>query len=209
MWSDIVCPWCYIGKRRLERALELFEHSDRVRVRWRSFQLDPSFPAGVSEPVYDSLSRKMGAPLEQVRSMTEQVTQVAAQEGLDYDFAGGVMVNTFDVHRLIHLARTRGLEARAQEGFMRAQLVQARDLSDTAVLVEVAAGVGLDSQEVRRVLEGGEYAEDVREDIALARRLGATGVPFFVMDRAVGISGAQSVDVMVSALDKAYQAGRG
>lgn len=209
VWSDIVCPWCYIGKRRLERALELFEHSDQVRVRWRSFQLDPSFPTGASEPVYDSLSRKMGAPREQVRSMTEQVTQVAAQEGLDYDFAGGVMVNTFDVHRLIHLARIRGLEARAQERFMRAQLVEARDLSDTAVLVEVAAEVGLESQEVRRVLEGGEYAEDVREDIALARRLGATGVPFFVMDRAVGISGAQSVEVVVSALDKAYQAGRG
>ncbi|MFF8763739.1 DsbA family oxidoreductase [Nocardiopsis dassonvillei] len=209
VWSDVVCPWCYIGKRRLERALELFEHADRGRVRWRSFQLDPSFPPGVSEPVYDSLSRKMGAPREQVRSMTEQVTRVAAQEGLDYDFAGGVMVNTFDVHRLIHLARTRGLEGRAQERFMRAQLVEARDLSDAAVLVEVAAGAGLEPEEVRRVLEGGEHAEDVREDIALARRLGATGVPFFVMDRAVGISGAQSVEVVLSALDKAHQTGRG
>ncbi|PDP89682.1 disulfide bond formation protein DsbA [Glycomyces fuscus] len=209
VWSDIVCPWCYIGKRRLERALELFEHSDRVRVRWRSFQLDPSFPPGVSEPVYDSLSRKMGASREQVRSMTEQVTQVAAQEGLDYDFAGGVMVNTFDVHRLLHLARTRGLEAEAHEGFMRAQLVQARDLNDTGALVEVAAEVGLEPRDVRRVLEGQEYAEDVREDIALARRLGATGVPFFVMDRSFGVSGAQSVEVFVSALDKAHRAGQG
>jgi predicted DsbA family dithiol-disulfide isomerase len=209
VWSDIVCPWCYIGKRRLERALELFEYSDRVQVRWRSFQLDPSFPVGVSEPVYDSLSRKMGASREQVRAMTGQVTQVAAQEGLDYDFEGGVMVNTFDVHRLIHLARTRGLEALAHERFMRAQLVEARDLGDTGALVEVAAEVGLEPQDVRRVLEGEEYAEDVREDIALARGLGATGVPFFVMDRAFGVSGAQSVEVFVSALDKAHRAGRG
>ncbi len=209
VWSDVVCPWCYIGKRRLERALEEFEHAGRVRVLWRSFQLDPSFPEGVGEPVYDALARKTGSSREQVRAMTGQVTQVAAEEGLDYDFAGGVMVNTFDVHRVLHLARERGLEERAHERFMRAQLVQARDLSDADTLVEVATEVGLEGREVRGVLAGSEYAESVRADVAAARELGATGVPFFVMERAFGFSGVQPVEVFVAALDKAYRAGRG
>lgn len=209
VWSDIVCPWCYIGKRRFERALEQFEHSDRVEVVWRSFQLDPSFPRGEGVPVYDALSEKMDASREQVRSMTDQVKEVAAQEGLDYDFADGVMVNTFDIHRLIHLAGTRGLGARAHERFMRAQLVEAQDLSDADTLVEVAVEVGLDADEARRVLEGDEHTDDVHADATAARQLGANGVPFFVMDRAFGVSGAQPVEVFVSALEKAYQAGQG
>ncbi|OOC53831.1 MULTISPECIES: DsbA family oxidoreductase [Nocardiopsis] len=209
VWSDVVCPWCYIGRRRLERALERFEHAGEVEVLWRSFQLDPSFPRGVSQPVYDALAQKMGASVEQVRAMTEQVTRVAAQEGLEYRFESGVMVNTFDVHRLLHLARERGLGGWAHECFMRAQLVLGRDLSQARTLVEVAAQAGLEEGEVRRVLEGRDYAQDVREDIDAARRLGAGGVPFFVIDETVAFSGAQPVEVLVAALDKAHRAGRG
>lgn len=204
VWSDIVCPWCYIGKRRLERALADFEHADEVEVLWRSFQLDPTFPQGVSEPVYDSLAKKMNAPREQVRAMTEQVQQVAAQEGLRYDFAGGVMVNTFDAHRLTHLAREHGLGDAAHERLMNAQLVQGRVLNDVDTLVELAGEIGLDTERARAVLEGDQYADQVRADIDDARRLGATGVPFFVLDRALGISGAQPLEVFSAALDKAY-----
>ncbi|MEU3306152.1 DsbA family oxidoreductase [Nocardiopsis sp. NPDC055551] len=204
VWSDIVCPWCYIGKRRLERALADFEHAEEVEILWRSFQLDPTFPQGVSEPVYDSLAKKMNAPREQVQAMTEQVQQVAAQEGLRYDFAGGVMVNTFDAHRLTHLAREHGLGDAAHERLMNAQLVQGRVLNDVDTLVELAGEIGLDTERARTVLEGDQYADQVRADIEEARRLGATGVPFFVLDRALGISGAQPLEVFSAALDKAY-----
>lgn len=204
VWSDIVCPWCYIGKRRLERALASFEHAGQVELVWRSFQLDPDFPRGVAEPVYDSLAEKMNASREQVEAMTEQVRQVAAQEGLEYDFAGGVMVNTFDAHRLTHLAREQGLGDAAHEHLMRAQLVQARRLDEVDTLVEVAARIGLDIERARAVLEGGQYAEQVRADIAAARELGATGVPFFVLDRSLGISGAQPLEVFTAALEKAH-----
>lgn len=204
VWSDIVCPWCYIGKRRLERALADFEHADEVEVLWRSFQLDPTFPQGVSEPVYDSLAKKMNAPREQVQAMTEQVQQVAAQEGLRYDFAGGVMVNTFDAHRLTHLAREHGLGDAAHERLMNAQLVQGRVLNDVDTLVELAGEIGLETERARTVLEGDEYADQVRADIDDARRLGATGVPFFVLDRALGISGAQPLEVFSAALEKAH-----
>ncbi|WP_017602796.1 DsbA family oxidoreductase [Nocardiopsis alkaliphila] len=204
VWSDIVCPWCYIGKRRLERALASFEHAGQVELVWRSFQLDPDFPRGVAEPVYDSLAKKMNASREQVEAMTEQVRQVAAKEGLEYDFAGGVMVNTFDAHRLTHLAREQGLGDAAHEHLMRAQLVRARRLDQVDTLVEVAAQIGLDTDRARAVLEGGRYAEQVRADIAAARKLGATGVPFFVLDRALGISGAQPLEVFTAALEKAH-----
>ncbi|WP_159940277.1 MULTISPECIES: DsbA family oxidoreductase [unclassified Nocardiopsis] len=209
VWFDVVCPWCYIGKRRLERALERFGHAEGVRVLWRGFQLDPAFPQGRSQPVYDALARKMGATREQVRAMTEQVMRVAAQEGLEYDFANGVMINTFDVHRVLRLAGERGLGGRAHEAFLRAQLVEARDLSRAEAVVEVAVGAGLEAGQVRAVLEGDGYAQDVREDMATAQQLGVSGVPFFVLDRSFGLSGAQPVEVLVSALEKAHQGARG
>ncbi|GAB3719787.1 DsbA family oxidoreductase [Nocardiopsis oceani] len=204
VWSDIVCPWCYIGKRRLEKALAGFERADEVELCWRSFQLDPAFPKGAREPVYDSLATKTNASREQVAQMTGQVTELAAQEGLDYAFENAVMVNTFDAHRITHLAREKGLGAQAHERLMRAQLVESRVLNDADTLVELAADIGLDADEARTVVDGEAYTQQVNTDIATARQLGATGVPFFVLDRAFGISGAQPVDVFSSALEKAF-----
>ncbi len=204
VWSDIVCPWCYIGKRRLERALAGFEHAEEVEVVWRSFQLDPGFPRGVSEPVLESLAAKMNATPEQVRAMTGQVREVAAQEGLHYEFDGAVMVNTFDAHRLTHLAREQGLGGQAHERLMRAQLVEARDLGEVDTMVELAVEIGLDAAEARSVLTGDAYTAEVEDDIRTARALGATGVPFFVVDRAFGVSGAQPLEVFSSALEKAH-----
>lgn len=204
VWSDIVCPWCYIGKRRLEKALAGFEYADEVELVWRSFQLDPTFPKGVREPVYDSLAKKMNATPDQVRGMTDQVKQVAAQEGLHYEFENAVMVNTFDAHRLTHLAKDRGLGGQAHERLMRGQLVEARVLDDVDTLVELAAEIGLDAEEARTVLTGDTYTAEVEDDIRTAQQLGATGVPFFVMDRAFGVSGAQPLDVFTAALEKAH-----
>ncbi|WP_304455020.1 DsbA family oxidoreductase [Nocardiopsis sp. YSL2] len=209
VWSDIVCPWCFIGKRRLEAALERFDHAGEVELVWHSYQLDPGFPRGRSEPVYASLAAKMRASTEQVRVMTEQVAQEAAAEGLDYDLAGALMVNTLDAHRLVHLARQSGLDGAVMDRLLLAQLVQARDLSDPDTLVALVAEVGVDAAAARRVLGGEDFAEQVRREADQARRWGATGVPFFVMDGAFGVSGAQPVEVFVSALDKAYAAARG
>ena len=209
VWSDIVCPWCFIGKRRLEAALRRFEHAGEVELVWHSYQLDPGFPRGRSEPVFASLAARMRASTEQVRAMTEQVALAAAEEGLDYDLAGALMVNTLDAHRLVHLARRSGLDGAVMDRLLLAQLVQARDLSDAQTLVELVAQVGVDEQAARGVLRGEDFAEQVRQEADQARRLGASGVPFFVMDGAFGVSGAQPVEAFVSALDKAYTAARG
>jgi predicted DsbA family dithiol-disulfide isomerase len=203
VWSDVVCPWCYIGKRRLERALGSFEHAGAVEVVWRSFQLDPAFPKGVHRPTYEVLMEKTGGSAAQVRAMTEQVKAVAAEEGLVYDFESSSMVNTFDAHRLAHLAEAHGLGAAMHERLMRAQLVEGATLADTETLVRLGAEVGVAAGEARRMLAGDEYAAEVEEDISQARELGVSGVPFFVLDRVYGLSGAQPLEAFLSALRKA------
>jgi predicted DsbA family dithiol-disulfide isomerase len=205
IWSDIVCPWCYIGKRRLETALGEFEHAGDVEVVWRSFQLDPSVPRGTTEPVYDALATKFGGSKDQVKAMTAQVAEIAAAEGLHYDFARAVSINTFDAHRLIHLAKAHGLGAEAHERLMRANLIEGEAL-DTPSLVRLGAEIGVPAAEAQRVLDGDDYTADVEDDIRQARAYGASGVPFFVLNQAYGVSGAQSADVFLQALRTAYEA---
>ena len=205
IWSDIVCPWCYIGKRRLETALRTFEHAGDVELVWRSFQLDPSIGKGTTEPVYDALAKKFGGSKDQVKAMTAQVAALAEAEGLHYDFAGAVSINTFDAHRLIHLAKAHGLGAEAHERLMRANLIEGETL-DTATLVRLGAEIGVPAAEAQRVLAGDDYAADVEDDIRQARLYGASGVPFFVLNQAYGVSGAQSADVFLQALRTAYEA---
>jgi len=205
VWSDIVCPWCYIGKRRLQTALGEFEHADQVEVVWRSFQLDPAYPKGRHEPVYTSLAKKFGGSVAQVKAMTAQVAELAAAEGLTYDFEHAQTLNTFDAHRLLHLAKKHGLGPEAHERLMRANLIEGETL-DTETLVRLAAEIGVPQEDSRRVLAGDDYTADVEEDIAQARAYGASGVPFFVLDRAYGVSGAQSADVFLQALRTAHAA---
>jgi predicted DsbA family dithiol-disulfide isomerase len=203
VWSDVVCPWCYIGKRRLERALSGFEHADEVEVVWRSFRLDPSFPRGTRQPVPEMLARKTGASAEQVRAMNARVTELAAREGLVYDLEHSTMVDTVDAHRLTHLAKEYGLGDRAHERLLRAQLVEAQVLDDPDTLVRLGVETGLPEDEVRRVVTGDAYARDVEEDIREARGLGVTGVPFFVLDRTFALSGAQPAETFLAALRRA------
>jgi predicted DsbA family dithiol-disulfide isomerase len=202
VWSDIVCPWCYIGKRRLESALADFDGP--VEVEWRSFQLDPTFPKGEHRPVFEALAEKTGGTPDQVRAMTAHVASLAEAEGLTYDFEHSVMVNTFDAHRLTHLAKAQGHGAAMHERLMRAQLIEGANLSEVDTLVRLSEELGVDG--AARVLTTDEYTADVENDIREARLLGATGVPFFVLDRRYGVSGAQPVEAFRSALHTAAAA---
>jgi predicted DsbA family dithiol-disulfide isomerase len=203
IWSDVVCPWCYIGKRRLESALADFEHRDEVEVVWRSFQLDPSAPTEPTEPVAEALGRKYGGAAR-VAQMQQQMLQVAAEAGLDFSRHGeSLHLNTVDAHRLLHSAGER--RGDLKEALLHAYFVEARNLADHDVLVEVASSVGLDADESRAVLSSpSSYADEVAADVAQAAAYGATGVPFFVVDAKYGVSGAQPVEVFSQLLERAW-----
>lgn len=207
IWSDVVCPWCYIGKRRLETALEGFRHAEDVEIVWRSFQLDPSAPAVPVETVAASLGRKYGGGPEAGRAMIDRVEAVAAQEGLLFRHHQSLRVGTLDAHRVLHLALADGgpvLQGRLKEALLDAYFVQARNVADHAVLAEIAAEVGLDPDRVAEVLAGNEYAAEVEADIREAAGLGANGVPFYVIDRKYGVSGAQEAAVFADVLERAW-----
>lgn len=204
VWSDVVCPWCYIGKRRLEGALGRFEHAGEVEIHWHSFQLDPSHARGRRMPVYDMLAAKTGAPAARVKAMTRQVTELAAAEGLEYHLERAVAVNTVDAHRLNHLAEARGLGAAMHERLLRAHLCEGETVDDRDTLARLGAEVGVPEEEVREMLAGDGYLDAVAADGRDARRYGAGGVPYFVLNRAYAVSGAQSADTFLSALRTAY-----
>ena len=204
IWSDIACPWCYIGKRRFETALDGFENKDDVEVEWRSFQLDPTLPDHVEESEADYLSRSKGIPADQVRQMFAQVGAQAAAEGLSYDFDSVKVANSFTAHRFLHLAKSRGVMAEAEEALMSGHFESGRDIGSIDYLAEVGAQLGIDPDETRRVLESEEYTDAVEADVGQAKMLGANGVPFFVIDRKYGISGAQPAAAFSQALETAW-----
>jgi predicted DsbA family dithiol-disulfide isomerase len=200
VWSDITCPWCYLGKRRFERALAQFEGAKDVDVTWRSYQLNPAQPRGDTRPHDVYLAQKTGRSLEEVRAGDQRLTALAAAEGLDYHFERYRVVNTFDAHRVLHLARALGLGSQAHERFMRGQLVEGEVMEDPETLVRLAEEVGVPGDTARAVLAGDAFAEDVRTEVDEAASLGCSGVPFFVIDRRYGISGAQASEVFLQAL---------
>jgi predicted DsbA family dithiol-disulfide isomerase len=208
IWSDVVCPWCYIGKRRFEAALAGFAHRDAVEVEWRSFELDPSTESvtalGDGPGHAELIAAKYGMSLAQAEAAVTSVTQAAAGEGLDFHLDRSLRSNTFDAHRLVHLAATAGLQDAAKERFMRAYFSEGEPVGDRDALVRLAVGAGLDRDEVVRVLDGDDYADAVRADEAEARALGITGVPFFVVDRKYGVSGAQPADQLLAVLERAW-----
>jgi len=207
IWSDVVCPWCYIGKRRLERALGEFEHADEVEVTWRSFQLNPDAPA-TAVPTLDYLAQRFGP---QAQAMTARVAEMGKGEGLTLDFASSLTVNTLEAHRMLHLAADLGIGDAAKERLLRAHFTEGANLSDHETLTKLMTEAGAlqastVEARVREVLAGTEYADAVQADIDMARRLGANGVPFFVIDRKYGISGAQAAETFLHALRTAYAA---
>ena len=204
VWSDVVCPWCYIGKRKLETALSRFPHADQVDVVWRSFQLDPSIPEGHTEATLPALAAKYGRSVEEMIGQLSRVEEIAAAEGLEYHLAGGVSGNTLLAHQLIHLAAERGLGGAMKERLLHAHFEEQRPVFDIGSLVPLAVEVGLEAAEVRAALTDRRYLPAVREDIDTARLLGATGVPFFVVDRTYGAAGAQPAEVLLQLLERAW-----
>jgi predicted DsbA family dithiol-disulfide isomerase len=208
IWSDVVCPWCYIGKRRFEQALSRFPAAAQVDVHWHSFELDPTnegpLPYGEDERYVDRLSAKYGTGREQAQQMLDGMTQTAAGEGLAFDFSIARPSGTFDAHRLLHLAAERGVQDAVKERLMRGYFSEGEAVGDRATLVRLAAEAGLDPDEVATVLEDQRFAGAVRADEAEAATIGVQGVPFFVVDRRYGVSGAQPVDVLVQVLERAW-----
>ena len=205
IWSDIVCPWCYIGKRRFEAALAAIPRPEDVHVRFRSFELDPSRSLESGQTLDQMLAAKYGVTLEQAAAMNERVTAVAASEGLAYRLGRARPGNTFDAHRLTHLAAQAGIQDAVVERLQAGYFMEGAAIGDHEVLVQLATDAGLDAATARETLASGRYADEVRADESLARQLGITGVPFFVIDRRYGVSGAQGTEVLMSALEQARE----
>ncbi|MER0444938.1 DsbA family oxidoreductase [Streptomyces sp. Edi4] len=207
IWSDIACPWCYIGKARFEQGLAAFAHRSDVEVVHRSFELDPGRSKGDVGPVIPMLAEKYGRTIEEARAMEANVAANAHAEGLGYLADGRDHGNTFDIHRLLHLAKARGRQSELLDLAYRTNFAEERSVFDAEVLVDIAVRAGLEEGEVRAVLaDENAYAGEVREDEREAAALGADAVPFFVLDRAYGISGGQPAEVFTRALDQAWQA---
>lgn len=207
IWSDIACPWCYVGKRRFEAALASFEHRDEVQVRWRSFELDPGAPAERGGERAEHLAHKYGMSVERAKEVEAQMTATAAGEGLDFRLDIARAGNTFDGHRLIHLAAARGLGDEMKERLLRAYFSEGELISDRDTLVRLAAEVGLDGDEVSAMLAGDQCADGVREDERTAADFGISAVPTFVIDRALGASGAHPPEALLELLQRGWVAG--
>ena len=205
IWSDVVCPFCYIGKRSFEDALSRFDHRDEVEVAWRSFQLDPSMPDHVEGGLNALLAKKYGRSLEEARGMNERVTAMAADVGLTYDLDRAQPGNTLDAHRLLHHARANGRESELLERLLQAYFVEGELLSDHPTLVRLAGEAGLDAAEAEQALASGAFEDEVRAEGEEAHDLGLGGVPAFVLDRRLLVSGAQPADALLQALGQAWE----
>jgi predicted DsbA family dithiol-disulfide isomerase len=205
IWSDIVCPWCYVGKARFEKALSGFAHRDEVEVVYHSFELDPGYPADKrGETNLKMLQRKSGLSGAQARDADGQVAALAHAEGLGFEVERPIG-NTFDLHRVIHLGLAKGVQRELLSAVNEAYFAQARQIFDHDVIVDVAAGAGLESSAVREVLDGDAWADEARQDEAQAQQIGISGVPFHVLDMRLGVSGAQPTELFARALDQAWE----
>lgn len=204
IWSDVVCPWCYIGKRRFEQALSEFSYADRLDIEWKSYQLDPQMETDTSLNIHEYLANRKGMSPEQAKAMSDNVTKVAAQEGLKYDFSKTIPVNTIKAHRLLHYAKTLGKQDDLKETLLYAYFCEGKNLDDNHTLITLSRRIELDDARVKQILESEAYAEEVQSDIMEGVQLGLRGVPFFVFDRKYGISGAQASEVFSQTLETAF-----
>jgi predicted DsbA family dithiol-disulfide isomerase len=204
IWSDIACPWCYVGKRRFEAALDRFEHRDDVSITWRSFELDPSAPSEREGERAARLAEKYGMSVERAREMEKQMVETAAGEGLDFRFDIQRSGSTFDGHRVIHLATEHGLGDAMKERLLRAYFTEGELMGDPETLIRLAAEVGLDPDEARQMLASDRYADAVRDDERTASSFGISAVPTFVIDRAIGASGAHPPDALLQLLNEGW-----
>jgi predicted DsbA family dithiol-disulfide isomerase len=204
IWADVVCPWCYLGKRHFEQALDSFDHADKVQVVYRSFELDPAAPRGVTTPTVEVLAEKYGMTPDRARQAQRQMEERATADGLTFRMDGLRSGNTKDAHRLLHLAKASDRQGELMERLQRAYFTEQDSIFDPEALTRLAVEAGLDRGDVADVLATDRYADHVETDEAMARSLGATGVPLFVIDRRYGISGAQPAETITGVLERAW-----
>jgi predicted DsbA family dithiol-disulfide isomerase len=205
IWSDVVCPFCYIGKRRFENALAGFAHKDEVEVTWKSFELNPDAKPTPGKDIHDYLATNKGQTREWAKEMAGHVTQMAAELGLKYDMDRVVVANTFDAHRLIHFAAQHGLQEKAEERLFAAYFTEGKNIGDHETLAKLGAEIGLKENEVRDMLLSDSFENDVRRDEEEAMKVGVRGVPFFVFDRKFAVSGAQASETFLQVLERAWK----
>lgn len=204
IWSDIVCPFCYIGKRKFESALERFSDKGQVDIVWKSYQLEPNMPAAPGKSVYQLVADKHNVSLVQSKAMHEQLTQTAKGVGLVYNFDKAIPVNTHKAHELIQFAKAYGKQSQAEEALFRAYFTEGRNINDLSVLFQIGTTLGLDDGLLQDALENGNYAGKVQDDISEALKIGVQGVPFFVFNRKYAVSGAQDTDAFLETLEKSF-----
>ncbi|SEI80461.1 Predicted dithiol-disulfide isomerase, DsbA family [Dyadobacter koreensis] len=205
IWSDVMCPWCYIGKRKFEKALEQFPQKERIEVEWKSFQLNPDMETDPNKNIVDYLVEAKGITTDHATQMLDNVTNVAAEVGLDYHMEKAVLANSFDSHRFIQFAKKNRKGDAAEEQLFHAYFTEGKNTADHNTLIDLGVKIGLDAGEVKSVLDSNQFADDVRKDIYEAQQVGARGVPFFVLDRKYAVSGAQQTETFLGALQKSFQ----
>jgi predicted DsbA family dithiol-disulfide isomerase len=206
IWSDVMCPFCYIGKRRFENALQEFPFKEEIEIEWKSFQLDPTMKHEPGKNIHQYLAERKGFSVQKAKELNDHVTGMAAAEGLTYDFDKAVIANSFDAHRFSHFAAKQGKGDAAEESLFKAYFTEGKNIADRDTLVQLGTAIGLDAAGVQQALDENAYAQEVQQDIAEAETLGIRGVPFFVIDRKYAVSGAQSAEVFEQALDQAFTA---
>jgi len=203
IWSDVVCPFCYIGKRKFESAMAQYSDKDQVEVTWKSFQLDPNTKFKEGNNIYKNLAESKGWTEDYAKNVTKQVVEMAKEVGLEFDFDKAIPANTFNAHRLIHLAAVHKLQDLAKESLLKAYFVDGKNIEDLETLMNIGRRIGLLDEDVRSLFNSEAFTNDVENDIYEAQQVGARGVPFFVIDRKYAISGAQPVDVFLKTLERA------
>lgn len=206
IWSDVRCPFCYVGKRKFELALEQFEHKDKVEVEWHSFELDPDAETKPGQNINDYLAEKKGQTREWAVQMNEHVSRSAAEAGLQFNFDNMVIANSFDAHRLIQLAKTYELGNEMEELLFKAHFVDGKNIDDKAVLTEIALSAGIENVVVSQMLDTYEFGNEVRADEQIAQQIGISGVPFFIFDQKLAVSGAQQPETFLGAMEQAWSA---
>lgn len=204
IWSDVMCPFCYIGKRRFENALNLLPFKDEIEIEWKAFQLDPSIKSEPGRNIHQYLAERKGFSVEKAKELNDHVTGMAAAEGLQYHFDNAVVANSFDAHRFAQVAKKNGKGIEAEESLFKAYFTEGKDISDHDTLVQLGNEIGLDGAAVKQALESDAYTKEVQKDIAEAEALAIRGVPFFVIDRKYAVSGAQASETFVQALNQSY-----
>jgi len=207
IWSDVMCPFCWIGKHLYETALSQFPHKDKIETEWMSYQLDPDIPENMDKKVktLEYLSERKGMNLDDVSTMTKRITEKGREHGLDFNFDKTVVANTFKAHRILQLAKEKGLSEKAENRFFKAYFSEGNDFGDENILVELGKETGLSEEDVKLALNNEIYAYKVKQDIQEAHNIGLTGVPFFVFNRRYGISGAEPLHIFTQTLNQAYE----